>query len=274
MHIRSGRRYVFILLFSICVFLLIYSTYQLLEKQSERREAIKEYQELAYFVESGKLENETKEDNIRHTIVATLQPKEDGKKDNSKTEENLLMDIYERNSDFVGWLSLEGTTIEYPVVQNKEKTQFYLNHDFNKKKSRYGVPFLDQACDLRDTCCNLLIYGHHMKDGTMFAGLMKYQDKDYYEQHKEITFTTLEEQTKFSICAVCKVNAESDADIFSYLSNNHTQDGFTIIKEFIKQKQLYDCEYEFNEENQLLTLATCEYSQENGRLIVIAIKID
>lgn len=258
----------------ISIFLFVFSIYQLLAKQSERKEAIKEYQELAYFVESDKLESEKKEDNMSNTIVAIVQTKEDGSKDNTKTEETSLMNIYEKNHDFVGWLSVKGTTIEYPVVQNKEKPQFYLNHDFYKKMSRYGVPFLDEVCDLRETGCNLLIYGHHMKDGTMFAGLMKYQEKDYYEQHKEIVFTTLEEAIKFRICAVCKVSTQSDADVFSYLSNNHTQDEFAVIKDLIKQKQLYDCEYELIEENRLLTLATCEYSQENGRLIVIATEID
>ena len=98
--------------------------------------------------------------------------------------------VQEQNSDFVGWLSIPGTNIDYPVMQTVDKPNFYLKRGFDKQYSDYGVPYVQENCDLAlsDNC---VIYGHHMNNGTMFADLCKYESEDFYQEHKTIRFDTL-----------------------------------------------------------------------------------
>lgn len=98
--------------------------------------------------------------------------------------------VQEQNSDFLGWLSILGTNIDYPVMQTVDEPNFYLKRGFDKQYSDYGVPYVQENCDLAlsDNC---VIYGHHMNNGTMFADLCKYESEDFYQEHKTIRFDTL-----------------------------------------------------------------------------------
>lgn len=103
-------------------------------------------------------------------------------------------DLYEQNKDLAGWLSIAGTNINYPVMQTGEKNgDFYLHHDFEKKESDHGTLFIDARNDYVDRDTNLIIYGHNMRDGTMFGGLKSFMDKNYFEQHPELVFDTIYE---------------------------------------------------------------------------------
>ena len=99
-------------------------------------------------------------------------------------------EVYEQNDDFVGWICIEGTNINYPVMQTPDNPDFYLKHGFDKGYTDYGVPYVQEECDLASSD-NLIIYGHHMKNGSMFSDLCEYVSRDFYEQHKIIHFDTL-----------------------------------------------------------------------------------
>ena len=86
--------------------------------------------------------------------------------------------VYEKNHDLIGWITIEGTRIDYPVMQTKEKPNFYLKHAFDKSYSRYGVPYIAENCDI-DVSDNIVIYGHHMNNGSMFSDLCRYADEDF-----------------------------------------------------------------------------------------------
>ena len=90
--------------------------------------------------------------------------------------------LYEQNDDFVGWITIDGTAIDYPVMQSIGSPDFYLKHNFQKAYSDYGIPYVDEACAV-GLSANTVIYGHHMKDGSMFSSLVKYADKSYFEEH-------------------------------------------------------------------------------------------
>ena len=87
--------------------------------------------------------------------------------------------VYEQNPDFVGWISIDGTNINYPVMQTPSDPDFYLKHAFDKSYSDYGVPYVQENCDLEQSD-NVVIYGHHMKNGSMFSDLCKYESEDFY----------------------------------------------------------------------------------------------
>ena len=141
-------------------------------------------------------------------------------------------------------------------------------HSFEKTYSDYGVPYIDEAC-VTGISNNFVIYGHHMKNGSMFADLCKYTDKDFYENHKMIKFDTLSSLGEYEVVAVFKFDTNHEK--FKY--NEYTQmdeEQFAEFMENVHARQLYDTGVDAEYGDQLLTLSTCEYTYDNGRLAVIA----
>ena len=198
-------------------------------------------------------------DNMAQTV--TLE--EDSDTDNG------VESLIAKNPDCIGWLRINGTKIDYPVMQTKDNPQYYLRRDFNKQYSYMGTPFMDSRCDVNYDN-NLIVYGHNMKNGKMFANLLKYRDKEYCEAHNIIDFVTPNEVQKYEVVAVCKV--KSDDEWYSYTCQTD-KESFNDLISHIKDKSLYRIDESIEYGDYFLTLSTCEYSQKDGRLIVIAVRI-
>jgi len=185
-----------------------------------------------------------------------------------------LKNIFNINNDLVGWICIDGTNIDYPVMQNKE---FYLYRNIYKEYSSHGTPFLAEQCDI-DNSDNLIIYGHHMNDNTMFSQLEKYKNYKIYKNNKYIKFYSFENdatvENVYEIVLVFKTVAYS-SKTFKYYNYNNFQNEieFNNFIEKWNNLKLYDSDSEINFKDKLITLSTCEYSQKNGRLVVIAKKI-
>ncbi|MBW5448973.1 sortase [Cohnella sp. CFH 77786] len=186
-----------------------------------------------------------------------------------------FQELHARNPDIVGWLSIGGTRIDYPIMQNAQDEEFYLDHDFDKKPNINGLPFLDAAHSRIDDSNILLIHGHHMKSGFMFADLMKYKKESYYKEHAVFQFSTLYEKEEYEIVAVIlsKVYRKSD-NVFKYyrIENAATPGGFDSYMQNVKKLALYDTGVTARYGDKLIVLSTCEYSTDNGRLAVVARK--
>ncbi len=182
--------------------------------------------------------------------------------------------LYSQNNDFVGWLAIDGTNISYPVMQTKESPDYYLRRGFDKKYSYHGVPYVEEACDI-GVSDNIIIYGHNMLDGSMLSAVDKYKNKDFYETHKYITFNTLEEYGTYEVIAVMKSSPKLE-QTFQYYGfiNAWDKDHFANYIYDIKSYSLYDTGVSANYGDKLLTISTCEYSVDNGRLAIIAKKIN
>ena len=181
--------------------------------------------------------------------------------------------LYEENSDFVGWIKIKGTKINYPVMQSKDNPDFYLKHGFDKAYTDYGCPYVQENCDMELPSDNIIIYGHHMNDGSMFAGLMKFKDKSFWEKHKTVSFDTLTDRQTYEVIAVFKTVVYTDSpDSFKYYQfvNADTAEDFTAYVEKGKKLSLYETGITAEYGDKLLTLSTCEYSRTNGRLVVVA----
>lgn len=186
--------------------------------------------------------------------------------DENADSDNGITDLINKNSDCIGWVRISGTKIDYPVMQTKDNPQYYLRRDFNKQYSYLGTPFMDSRCDMNYDN-NLIVYGHNMKDGKMFADLLKYRDKSYFKEHNIIHFITPNGVQKYSVIAVCKV--KNDDEWYSYTTQKD-KESFSNLISHIKDKSLYQTDDSVEYGDYFLTLSTCEYSQTNGRLIVIA----
>lgn len=182
--------------------------------------------------------------------------------------------VYEQNSDLVGWISIDGTNINYPVMQTIDNPNFYLKHGFDKQYSNYGVPYVQENCAL-GISDNTIIYGHHMSNGSMFADLCKYESEDFYREHKTIRVDTLSGFGEYEIVTVFKTVAYSQAG-FKYYRFVDAEDE-AAFDEFLagcNALRLYDTGVSASYGDKLITLSTCEYSRTNGRMVVVAKKIE
>lgn len=102
--------------------------------------------------------------------------------------------VYEQNPDFAGWITIPGTNIDYPVMQSIDNPNFYLKHAFDGSYSNYGVPYAQENCDLK-LSDNIILYGYHMNDGSMFADLCKYESEDFYREHSTFTLVRTTQAT-------------------------------------------------------------------------------
>ena len=179
-------------------------------------------------------------------------------------------DVYAQNSDLVGWISIPGTRIDYPVMQTKDNPNFYLKHAFDKSYSSYGVPYMQENCDV-GISDNLVLYGHHMNNGSMFSDLCKYESEDFYQEHKTIRFDTLDSFGEYAVLAAFKTVAYSESGFkYYHFVNAESEAAFDEYIEGCKELSLYDTGVSAEYGDQLITLSTCEYSRTNGRMVVVA----
>ncbi len=194
-----------------------------------------------------------------------------------KTFNPEYQELYLQNNDMVGWIKVDDTKINYPVMQSKDNPNFYLKHGFDKKYTDYGCPYVQENCDLEQSSDNIIIYGHNMNDGSMFSGLTKFKDENFWKEHKTIIFDTLTEHHTYEIVSVFKTVAYSDnSDSFKYYHfvNAETPDDFSAYINKCKDLSLYDTGVTAEYGDKLITLSTCEYSRNNGRLVVVAKRVD
>ena len=189
--------------------------------------------------------------------------------DNAQNADNKYAELYAQNSDFMGWIRIDGTGIDYPVMQSKDDPDFYLKHNFSKEYSRFGLPYMQANCGLSSD--NIIIYGHNIKSKSMFNELTEYKDKAFYTAHKYIIFDTLEEQRTYEVIAVFKTVAYSNSGFQYYgFVKANTEEEFNDYVSRCKALSFYDADVTAEYGDKLLTLTTCEYSQENGRFAVVA----
>lgn len=180
--------------------------------------------------------------------------------------------LYEENSDLVGWLSIEDMIIDYPVMQC-EDDEYYLHHDFYGEDSKYGCLYVRSAADVDTPGTNFIIYGHNMKDGSMFGNLDLYRKESFFREHPVISFDTLYEERTYEILAVFRSQVyHSDEDVFKYYQFYEAQDQeeFDSFYENIKELSLYDTGVTAEFGDTFLTLSTCAYHVTDGRFVVVA----
>lgn len=194
------------------------------------------------------------------------------------TEDGVLpqyQDLWERNEDLAGWVSIPGTAIDYPVMHTPQEEEFYLRRAFDGSASVSGTPFL--AADCFAGCGNYLIYGHNMRDGSMFAALLDYADAAFWEEHPTIRFDTLEETGTYEVLAAFYVDvAVTDAGVaFPYYAYTDLRDE-AVFTEYLSQVEsaaLYDTGVTAVPGDQLLTLSTCSYHSSEERFVVVARRV-
>lgn len=184
-----------------------------------------------------------------------------------------VKELQKENSDIVAWIEIEETNINYPILHTTNN-DFYLNHNYKKEETLAGSLFLDKDFDIKNGSSNYLIYGHRNKQGLMFEDLLKYAKEDFYKEHKKIRFTTDKEDRDYEIMAVfySRVYYKDEQNVFRYyyFVNAKDENEYNNYVKQSKDASIYDTGVTAKYGEQLLTLSTCEYSQEDGRFVIVA----
>ena len=189
-----------------------------------------------------------------------------------------FMGLYEKNMDVAGWLSIENTKLDLPVVQ-AGNNEYYDRRDFGGKNNRYGVPFVDYRVDLRNQSTNTIIYGHNMNDGNIFGELLNYKSLEFYKKHPLIKFDSVYNEGIYKIYAIV-ICRQNDPD-FMYHDFVEKADNDEIVEYVTKarERSLINIPVDVKTSDKLLTLSTCDYSfkSETGeriaRFVVFARKV-
>lgn len=182
-------------------------------------------------------------------------------------------EMYETNSDLTGWIVIDGTDINYPVVQSKVYQEFYLDHNFDGEKDEAGSIFADARNNVFLPDDNIIIYGHNMKNGSMFGTLQYYLDQNYYNSHNTVSFDTLYKRGTYQIAVVglSKISEESDGTFKYYdFINAENKKSFKKYVENIKKLEAYDTGVSLKYGDKLITLSTCNSVEKDGRLFIVA----
>lgn len=250
---KKRKKYIHNFRITLLIVILAISSYFFIKQVLENRNLDKEYEDIQDIVTTEISSNNTedKKEDIREIID--------------------LNKLYKINNDLVGWIKIDGTKIDYPVMQNED---YYLRRNIYKNYSYYGTPYLAKYCDIKNSD-NLVIYGHHISNNAMFGELENYKKKSFYNNHKYIKFYTLEDEFTiehvYEVIATFKTVVYSDNGFKYYSFNNakNSQD-FNDYVSMCKQLQFYETGKTANYGDKLITLSTCEYSRKNGRIVVVA----
>lgn len=288
--------------FYICLIIVIFSFLRIGQEFFKYYKSEIKYHEL-------KIEKEKEYDKTNNTII-------DKKNDINTTQEEVDLNgfdddviynetplsvlsqyksLYDQNNDLFGWIKIDDTKIDYPVMHTPENINFYLHRDWNKEYSYPGSIFIDGRCTYKSD--NIIIYGHNMKNLTMFGNLIYYKNKSYYENHKYITFDTIYEPSKYEIIAVSQafikesdlMNSAEDAEkniAYAELNNNEylfynhidfeDTNSFNEYVDYMKEHSYYDIDSDAKFGDKLITLCTCTNTTkyQNERLLIVAKKIE
>lgn len=244
------------IIFVVSIFLLSISLYFLLGMYLEDRKSEEGFDNIRQiYEEAEKQEEASTEDNEEDIELGNVDPG--------------ILALHEKNPDCIAWIKIEGTAIDYPVMYHPEEKNYYLRKNFDKEYDISGTPYLAEICN-PDESDNLIIYGHHMNSGAMFADLDKYKSKEFYEKHPLILLRTLSGEEVYQIIAAftTPVYTKHDFEFYSFADASSVIEYDRYVDTCLA-KSIYTTGYTAEYGEKLITLCTCEYSQKNGRMVVV-----
>lgn len=262
---RSGKL-LYILLLAILLAVFFVSGYFVVDYLLESREQGAIYDELAAIMENEATAVPTEPEETVPTATEEDAPK-------IPTILPAYLKLHRENPDMVGWIKIDGTDISYPVMQSPDRKDYYLYRNFYGQQSSHGSIYVREECDIVRPSDNVVIYGHRMKDGSMFENLTKFERQSFWEEYPSIRFDTVYEEHTYEVFAVFRTTAilGKGFEYHNFLEAA-TEADFDAYVDTCKSLALYDTGITPEYGDKLITLSTCEYSQPNGRLVVVAVR--
>ncbi len=266
---KINKQHLFMIGTAVFAVLFLFSGVMVYRQYADQKQSAEAFDSIAALIQTEPSGPVTEGSEETEAVSVTDEPAETAP---ALTVYETYSAVYEQNSDFVGWISINGTNINYPVMQTVDSPDYYLKRGFDKAYSDYGVPYVQENCVLGQSD-NTVIYGHHMKNGSMFSDLCNYESEAFYQEHSIIHFDTLYEFREYEIVAVFKTVAYSEDGFKYYHFVSGDEAAFDEYIAKCKELALYDTGVTAEYGDQLITLSTCEYSRTNGRMVVVAKKI-
>lgn len=255
----SWKKRVWRMLVAVCVVLLSGSAFNIWRTVHQSRKENRTFQELARLAEDNGYPG------------ADSLPESDGRESENTVRQSRYAVIHAQNPDFAGWLKIDRTVIDYPVMHTPGDIQYYIRRDFYGKESVSGTPFIGDNCDVDSL--GMIIYGHNMKNDTIFGALDEYADADYQKEHPMIRFSTMEEDREYEVFAAFRTRLlyenEEGFRYYEYVGDL-TKERYEEFVEQAEAAALYDTGIRPEYGEQLLMLSTCSYHTKNGRFVVAA----
>ena len=207
-------------------------------------------------------------------VIKSIQTAEQPEEEREILDEYKV--LYNKNKSLIGWVKIDDTIIDYPVMQTVNN-EYYLTHNLEQEYDKNGSIFMDKDCDILKPSTNLIIYGHHMKSGKMFGSLNKYSSEAYYKKHPIIQFDTIYERGTYAIMYVFRSKVYNENEItfkyYQFIDANSAEE-FDSNMEEMAGLSLYDTGVTAGYGDRLLTLSTCDSSEQDGRFVVVAKKVN
>lgn len=261
-------RLLYFLLLAVVLTVFLLSGYYVLRYVTESRKQDARYDDLAAIMEQESAMAETATGLEETSPAGEALPQS-----NLPTVLPAYLKLHKMNGDMVGWIKIDGTDISYPVMQHPAEKDYYLHRNFDREHSDHGCIYVREECDVRKPSDNVVIYGHRMKDGSMFEGLSRFEQQSFWEEYPEIRFDTIWEEHTYKVFAVFKTSASKGRG-FEYHTflDADTQADFDWFVSKCKSLAFYETGITPQYGDKLITLSTCEYTQHNGRLVVVAVR--
>lgn len=215
---------------------------------------------------------------LRQQVLATMPAEEQEQTQPAETESAEpqilpeLQALYAQNSDLAGWLSIPAVGVDLPVMHAPEQKDHYLYRNFQQESSSHGCLYIWEEADLQTPSDNVTVFGHHMKDGSMFGNLKKYQRKSFWEENQTFTMTSLYQRRTYRIFSVLVTTASVGEGFGYHAFTGGTREEFDSMVEKFKAYALFDTGITPEYGDELVCLSTCDYSIPNGRLVVVAVR--
>lgn len=243
-----------------------------LMQDSELNQDAKEYAELAELYKTGQVAEADETEALDPSLLPNEQAENSLALSSGENQSGMDFEaLKEANKDFIAWINIPDTPIDYPVVHSDD-SDYYLSHTFAGKKSKIGTLFSLAKTDYLNPGKNIAIYGHNISGSgqNMFHPLISYKEESFYQEHPTIQFDTLYHSATFRIFAVVNMNINDWNPSTPTFRNNKA---FLSFVERAKAQSLYDTGIEVTEDDHILTLITCDrkYYPVDGRLIVMAV---
>ena len=239
----------------------------------EGKEQKEKYDSLSALKDSAK-ENATQP---TETLPEETDPEGTFSEAEIRDENGMLVEygeIYALNNDLVGWIRMDGTEMDYPVMQTPDRPNHYLYKDFDGKQSARGSIYIREECDINEPSDNITIYGHNMRDGSMFECLNDYTSKEAWDNNPLIFFDTLYEYHVYKIFAVFKTSANiGEGFTYHNMIDAQSKEDFDQFIAKCKELSFYETGITPVYGDKIICLSTCEYTLDNGRLVAAAVRI-
>lgn len=263
---RLKKSFKLFIVLTICIITLLISTYFIIKWIIDNKNINKINNEIEESTEIKIIEE-------KNTNIEQVNPPKTEESDYWKYIKMSLIevnfnDLLKKNNDTVGWIKVEGTSINYPVVQS-QNNDFYLSHAYDKSKNEAGWIFADYRNNMKDFDKNTIIYGHGRLNTTMFGSLKNIMNSNWYKNSNNyiIKFSTPHENSLWQVFSVYKIPTET-----YYLKTKFNNDSdYNDFLNTLKQRSIYNFNAELNSKDKIVTLSTC--SNDNKSRIVMHAKL-